>query len=247
MKKKIIALLLCGSMVFAPVSAYASDSMTLEELQEAYKELEKAYNKEIGKTDKKDSKKTSKDTMTEHFEADLSSGNYIAGKDIPVGTYNFTATSGNGNVSSTNLYSGGINSIMGSPADEYTQETYNNVSLDDDVVLSLGGDVVLHIVSDNASLSTMQARVIPDDAQTIDLTSGNYTSGTDFPAGTYNVVATSGNGNVSSDNLYEGGINEIMGTDGSAYTVESFNNVILDEGVILTVANVSIQLVPVGE
>lgn len=247
MKKRIIALLLCGSMVFAPVSAYASDSMTLEELQEAYKELEKAYNKGIGKTDKKDSKKASKDTMTEHFEADLSSGNYIAGKDIPVGTYNFTATSGNGNVSSTNLYSGGINSIMGSPADEYTQETYNNVSLDDDVVLSLGGDVVLHIVSDNASLSTMQARVIPDDAQTIDLTSGNYTSGTDFPAGTYNVVATSGNGNVSSDNLYEGGINEIMGTDGSAYTVESFNNVILDEGVILTVANVSVQLVPVGE
>lgn len=247
MKKKIIALLLCGSMVFAPVSAYASDSMTLEELQEAYKELEKAYNKEVGKTDKKDGKKASKDTMTEHFEADLSVGNYIAGKDIPVGTYNFTATSGNGNVSSTNLYSGGINSIMGSPADEYTQETYNNVSLDDDVVLSLGGDVVLHIVSDNASLSTMQARVIPDDAQTIDLTSGNYTSGTDFPAGTYNVIATSGTGNVSSDNLFDGGINEVMGTDGSAYTVESFNNVVLDEGVILTVANVSIQLVPVGE
>ena len=136
---------------------------------------------------------------------------------------------------------------MGSPADEYTQETYNNVSLDDDVVLSLGGDVVLHIVSDNASLSTMQARVIPDDAQTIDLASGNYTSGTDFPAGTYNVVATSGTGNVSSDNLFDGGINEVMGTDGSAYTVESFNNVVLDEGVILTVANVSIQLVPAGE
>lgn len=115
------------------------------------------------------------------------------------------------------------------------------------MVLSLGGDVVLHIVSDNASLSTMQARVIPDDAQTIDLTSGNYTSGTDFPAGTYNVVATSGTGNVSSDNLFDGGINEVMGTDGSAYTVESFNNVVLDEGVILTVSNVSIQLVPVGE
>ena len=247
MKKKMIALLLCSTMILAPSTAYASDSMTLEELQEAYKELEKAYNKEIGKTDKKDSKKASKDTMTEHFEADLSSGNYIAGKDIPVGTYNFTATSGNGNVSSTNLYSGGINSIMGTPADDYTQETYNNVSLDDDVVLSLGGDVVLHIVSENASLSTMQARVVPDDAQAIDLSSGNYTAGTDFPAGTYNIVATAGNGNVSSDNLYDGGINEIMGTDGSAYTVESFNNVILDEGVILTVANVSIQLVPVGE
>ena len=247
MKKKLIALLLCGAMVLAPSTAYASDSMSLEELQEAYKELEKAYNKKIEKTDKKDSSKASKDTMAEHFEADLSAGNYIAGKDIPVGTYNFTATSGNGNVSSTNLYSGGINSIMGTPADDYTQETYNNVSLDDDVVLSLGGDVVLHIVSENASLSTMQARVVPDDAQTIDLSSGNYTAGTDFPAGTYNVVATAGNGNVSSDNLYDGGINEIMGTDGSAYTVQSFNNVALDDGVVLTVANVSVQLVPVGE
>lgn len=45
MKKKLIALLLCGAMILAPSTAYASDSMSLEELQEAYKELEKAYNK----------------------------------------------------------------------------------------------------------------------------------------------------------------------------------------------------------
>ena len=239
MKKKMITLLLCGTMVLSPITTYAS---TMDTLKEAYNEIEK-----ITKNSKS---KTSKKTMTDHFEVDLGAGNYVAGKDIPVGTYNFTAVSGTGNVSSSNLYDGGINAVMGTPANDYTQETYNNVSLDDDVVLSLGGDIVLHIVSENASTSTIQTRVVPDDAQAIDLTAGHYTAGTDFPAGSYNVIATSGFGNVSSDNLYDGGLNEIMGIAGSDPTglsIESFSNLTLDEGVVLSIDGVSVQLVPVGE
>ena len=239
MKKKMITLLLCGTMVLSPITTYAS---TMDTLKEAYNEIEKIT--------KKSKSKTSKKTMTDHFEVDLGAGNYVAGKDIPVGTYNFTAVSGNGNVSSSNLYDGGINAVMGTPANDYTQETYNNVSLDDDVVLSLGGDIVLHIVSENASTSTIQTRVVPDDAQAIDLTAGHYTAVTDFPAGSYNVIATSGFGNVSSDNLYDGGLNEIMGIAGSDPTglsIESFSNLTLDEGVVLSIDGVSVQLVPVGE
>lgn len=239
MKKKMITLLLCGTMVLSPITTYAS---TMDTLKEAYNEIEKIT--------KKSKSKTSKKTMTDHFEVDLGAGNYVAGKDIPVGTYNFTAVSGTGNVSSSNLYDGGINAVMGTPANDYTQETYNNVSLDDDVVLSLGGDIVLHIVSENASTSTIQTRVVPDDAQAIDLTAGHYTAGTDFPAGSYNVIATSGFGNVSSDSLYDGGLNEIMGIAGSDPTglsIESFSNLTLDEGVVLSIDGVSVQLVPVGE
>ena len=239
MKKKMITLLLCGTMVLSPITTYAS---TMDTLKEAYNEIEKIT--------KKSKSKTSKKTMTDHFEVDLGAGNYVAGKDIPVGTYNFTAVSGTGNVSSSNLYDGGINAVMGTPANDYTQETYNNVSLDDDVVLSLGGDIVLHIVSENASTSTIQTRGVPDDAQAIDLTAGHYTAGTDFPAGSYNVIATSGFGNVSSDNLYDGGLNEIMGIAGSDPTglsIESFSNLTLDEGVVLSIDGVSVQLVPVGE
>ena len=239
MKKKMITLLLCGTMVLSPITTYAS---TMDTLKEAYNEIEKIT--------KKSKSKTSKKTMTDHFEVDLGAGNYVAGKDIPVGTYNFTAVSGTGNVSSSNLYDGGINAVMGTPANDYTQETYNTVSLDDDVVLSLGGDIVLHIVYENASTSTIQTRVVPDDAQAIDLTAGHYTAGTDFPAGSYNVIATSGFGNVSSDNLYDGGLNEIMGIAGSDPTglsIESFSNLTLDEGVVLSIDGVSVQLVPVGE
>lgn len=242
MKKKMIALLLCGTMLFAPVTTYASSSSAMDALKEAYKELEKST--------KNSKSKTSKETMTDHFEVDLGAGNYVAGKDIPVGTYNFTATSGTGNVNSSNLYNGGINAIMGTPANDYTEETYNNVSLDDDVVLSVNGNLVLHIVSENASTSTVQARVAPEDSQTIDLTSGHYTAGTDIPVGSYNVVATSGCGNVSSDNLYDGGINEIMGVSESApadLSIESFSNLVLEEGTALSVDGVSVQLVPVGE
>lgn len=241
MKKKITALLLCGAMLFTPVTAHAFSS-AMDALKEAYKGIEKAA--------KSAKPKTSKETMTDHFEVDLGAGNYVAGKDIPVGTYNFTAVSGTGNVNSSNLYSGGINAIMGTSADDYTEETYQNVSLSDDVVLSLSGNLVLHIVSENASTSTVEARVVSDDAQAIDLTSGHYTAGTDIPVGTYNVVATSGCGNVSSDNLYDSGINEIMGVAGSGlseFSVESFCNLTLDEGVVLTVDGVSVQLVPVGE
>ena len=64
------------------------------------------------------------------------------------------------------------------------------------------------------------------------------------------MVATSGCGNVSSDNLYDGGINEIMGVAESApadLSIESFSNLVLEEGTVLSVDGVSVQLVPVGE
>jgi hypothetical protein len=50
----------------------------------------------------------------------------------------------------------------------------------------------------------------------IELSSGHYTAGIDFPAGTYDIVAVSGGGNVSSSNMFSGGINAIMGVDTSS-------------------------------
>lgn len=182
---------------------------------------------------------------TEHFEVDLSAGNYVAGVDIPAGTYNLTATSGSGNVSSSNMYSGGLNEIMGSPADEYTQETFNNLSLPEGETLSLAGTVVLHIVSEDAQTGNMSSRVIGNEVQT-DLSAGNYTAGTDFPAGVYNIVSTGSSGNVSSDNMFDGGLNEVMGDGSDGFSVKQVNNVELPEGTVLTVSGASIQLVPVG-
>lgn len=79
----------------------------------------------------------------------------------------------------------------------------------------------------------------------IDLSAGNYTAGKDIPIGIYNITATSGTGNVSSSNMFDGGLNEVMGQEG--FGVTQFNNAVFTEGVTLTVSGTSIQLVPVGE
>jgi hypothetical protein len=185
---------------------------------------------------------------TGHWEGDLGAGNYTAGKDIPYGTYNLTAASGSGNVSSSNMYAGGLNEVMGSDtSDGYTQNTFNGLQMTDGVVLSVGGTVIIHLSSDDAQISNITGRVVEAEVQT-DLSAGNYTAGTDFPAGVYNIVATGSSGNVSSSNLYDGGLNEIMGTDTSdGMTVSQVNNVELPEGTTLTVSGTSVQLVPVGK
>lgn len=184
--------------------------------------------------------------VEEHYEIDLSAGNYTAGTDIPTGTYNLTATSGSGNVSSTNLYNGGLNEIMANPVDEYSSDSFNGLKLDSGVILRISNTVTLHLVSENANVAGVTARS-SDNATPIDLGAGNYTCGTDFPAGTYNIIATGGSGNVSSDNMYDGGLNEIMGTTNDGYSITQFNNAIFQDGNILTISGTTIQLIPVGE
>lgn len=185
---------------------------------------------------------------TEHYEVDLASGNYTAGKDIPVGTYNITATGGSGNVSSSNMYSGGLNEIMAYPAEDgYSVDAFNGLKMEDGVTLTLSGGVTLHLIAEDAEVSSVVGRTVAD-ATPIDLGAGNYTAGTDFPAGTYNVVSTGGSGNVSSDNMYSGGLNEIMANPAeSGYSISQYNNAVFEEGTVLTVSGTSVQLVPVGE
>lgn len=183
----------------------------------------------------------------EHFESDLSSGNYIAGKDLPAGTYNLTATGGSGNVSSSNMFDGGMNEVMGTPADEYTIETFNGLKLKDGDVLSLSGTIALHLVSDDALVSALKPREVSDTTP-VDLQPGNYTAGTDFPSGYYNIVATGNSGNVNTigESLDEFYVNEILGIEEDGYTIHQFNNAHLADGTQLQLGT-SVQLVPVGE
>ena len=187
----------------------------------------------------------SSEPATEHFEADLTSGNYIAGVDIPAGTYNLTATSGSGNVHSSNMYSGGLNETMGTPADDFYTETFSNLKLPEGETLSLSSTLTLHIVSEDAQTGNMKSRTVGSEVQT-DLSSGNYIAGTDFPAGVYNIVSTGSTGNVSSDNMYDGGLNEILGDGSDGYSIKQANNIVLPEGTTLTISGTSVQLVPVG-
>ena len=184
------------------------------------------------------------------FEQEFSSGNYTAGIDFPAGTYDIVAVSGGGNVSSSNAFSGGINAVMGTEdqnemVDMYEQE-YSNIDLPEGVVLSISG-VTVRLTCDDASGAPLTPRD-QEITETVELGNGNFVAGEDFPAGVYNIVAVSGGGNVSSSNLYDGGINAIMGTEDQNELMDmyepEYKNIDLPEGTTLTIDGVQVQLVP---
>ena len=176
------------------------------------------------------------------YDAELGSGHYTAGIDFPAGTYNLTAVKGGGNVSSDNAYSGGINAIMGVEDDDFYQKEYANISLPYGTQLSING-VVLQIHSEAASGAPLTPREQPN-TEEVKLGNGNFVAGTDFPAGVYNVVAVSGGGNVSSDNIYSGGLNAIMGTKNDDFYIKEYKNIEFPSGTTLTIDGVKIKLVP---
>lgn len=199
------------------------------------------------KTDEKENNASKESPKVEEnigaFDIELGSGHYEAGVDIPKGTYTLTAISGTGNVSSSNMYSGGLNEMMGVDNESYIP-VFNNMKMNKGVVLSISGGVRLALHSDSVDLNDVKARNVLTD-QPISLGSGNYVAGTDFEAGVYNVVAVSGSGNVSSDNMFNGGINAIMGiSDLSLYETE-YKNITFKKGTELTISGVQINLIPV--
>lgn len=83
------------------------------------------------------------------------------------------------------------------------------------------------------------------------LSNGNYIAGDDFPAGTYDVVAVSGRGNVISDNFLDGGINAMIGAindEFSEYYSREYKNIKFEFGtklqIIGAIGEFSIKLVP---
>ena len=184
------------------------------------------------------------------FEQEFSSGNYTASIDFLVGKYDIVAVSGGGNVSSSNAFDGGINAVMGTEdknelMDMYEQE-YSNIDLPDGTTLSISG-VTVRLTCDAASGAPLTPRnqVI---TETVDLGNGNFVAGEDFPAGVYNIVAVSGAGNVSSDNMFNGGLNAMMGTEEENQIMDmyeqEYKNIDLPDGTTLTISGVQIQLVP---
>lgn len=186
------------------------------------------------------------DTPTEETKEpvtfELSSGNYTAGIDYPSGKYNITALSGSGNVISDNMFDGGINAMMGTEDDELFEKEYKNIKLTEGTVLSVSGGVKIRIDCEKPE-SGVVARE-QTNTETISLSNGNFVSGEDFPAGVYDVVATDGSGNVMTDNMYEGGLNAIMGVNDDSFSEKEYKNINLPEGVTLTISGVDINLVP---
>lgn len=96
------------------------------------------------------------------------------------------------------------------------------------------------IVQDN-SKKEEEEKQAELDAQSVTLANGYFLVGTDIPAGTYNIEATSGGGNVISN---DGTINAIMGVANDGFYQKEYNNIPLREGATLTVLDVTIKLTP---
>lgn len=83
------------------------------------------------------------------------------------------------------------------------------------------------------------------EAKTVTLGNGNFEAGVDFEAGSYDIIAISGGGNVISSNMFDGGINAVMGVDQSFdFYEKEYKNIKLPQGTTLKVDGVEIKLVP---
>lgn len=193
--------------------------------------------------DVKENNDVKEEAKTEPFETNLKAGYYTVGVDIPAGTYAFTAVEGSGNVNSSNMYSGGLNEIMAAQADEYSISEFKNAKMEKGVTLNLSGTIELKISCDSASVSEMEGRNNPL-TEEVQLGSGNYVAGIDFPAGEYDVVAVDGSGNVNSSNMYSGGLNEIFSTATDGFSISEYKNAQMEEGVELSISSCTVKLVP---
>lgn len=192
-----------------------------------------------------DAEATTAETVTlEPFDIELSAGHYAAGIDFPAGTYSITCSSGTGNVSSTNMYDGGLNEIMSTDtSDGYSIDSFNNASFEDGDVLSVSSTAVIKLSSDGVDKNSLSTRT-PSGTE-IELSSGNFVAGTDFEPGVYVITCVSGTGNVSSDNMYDGGLNEVMSTDTSdGFGITTYTNAVFEEGTKLTISGCTLKLTP---
>lgn len=179
-------------------------------------------------------------------EYTLSDGYYTAGIDLPVGKCNLTAVSGDGNVSSSNLLSGGINAMFGvdkSGTGLYTS-SFTGLKMDKKVVLHISGGLTIKITY-TAITDSFVGRTA-NESKAVTLTDGNYDAGTDFPEGVYTIKAVSGKGNISSSNLIQGGVNEMFGIDDTGMYTAEVKHVSLPKGTTLTISGgLTIKLIPV--
>ena len=176
---------------------------------------------------------------------ELGNGHYTAGIDLPIGRCNVYAVSGGGNVSSSNMFSGGMNEMFGIDDGEgwYT-ESFTGLKMDKNVVLDVSGGVIIRLEYTNISKG-YSGRTYHEE-EGFDLGAGNYVAGEDFPAGTYRITASYGTGNLSSSNIFDGGVNEMFGIDdGYGWYSDRIENVELPKGEELEVSGgLGVRMVP---
>lgn len=101
-------------------------------------------------------------------------------------------------------------------------------------------------IEKNTDIEETTPEVTPTkDIEVKEFGSGNYTCGIDFEPGKYNIVATEGSsGNVTTSNIFSGGVNAIMGLD-SSWAEKEIKNIEFKDKMTLEIRGITINLVPV--
>lgn len=208
-------------------------------------EVKQEEQKEVIPEESEQEPETEDDFSDVPMEYELTAGYYTAGIDIPAGKCNVIAVEGTGNLSSSNMFSGGVNEMFGiDDGTGFYTESFNGLKLPEKATLSTNGGLVIKL-----EYTTIESRPTGrtyDESAAIELSNGNYTAGSDFPEGIYNIEAVSGSGNLSSSNIFDGGVNEMFGVDdGSGFYNDKIQNITLSEGVELTVSGgLAVKLIP---
>lgn len=95
-----------------------------------------------------------------------------------------------------------------------------------------------------AATEKKRAEVKAKLAKSFNLSNGRYTAGKDFPAGVYDLFAIKGGGNVSSDNMFDGGINAVMGIADDGFYQKTYRGIDLPDGTEINIDAVTINFVP---
>lgn len=196
-----------------------------------------------GQDTQKSTEVVSSQVQTGAVEFDLTAGHYVVGVDIPAGEYNLKAEENSGRVVVSSMYDNGVTIDMTTKKDDLGKKTFTNLKLAAPMVLSVTGELEVELTSKNATLQPFKKVEIV--GKEVTLKPGVYTVGKDIVPGTYDVVAVSGTGNVSSSNMFEGGISEVFTANDKDYGIEKFSNLTLEKGAEFRIDDgATIKLVP---
>lgn len=180
----------------------------------------------------------------------LDNGYYTIGVDIPAGICEIYATGGVGSI----LYSAdGTIETYSAVDDDLNQSLVSGAYVENEIIdYTLKEGHTIHIsgaVRAKVEYSEVHSGCTGreyDTENTITLTSGSHTAGTDFEPGVYTITATEGNGSLYSSNADMLGVNELFGVfDGTETYVPKSVHVTFNEGDVLEVTDVTIELLKV--
>ena len=192
-------------------------------------------NTEEKEKEQKEREEEQSEVKVEAYSTELTAGYYTGGVQLPIGKYNISLISGSGNVFSDT----GLNEIFDSDT-SFGIDKYNNFRLSAGDILNISGNLKLKLECEEADMSTL-SELDNSSAEEIELETGNYIAGEDFPVGTYDIVRSQGDGNVFVD---EGLIvNEMIGAD-ETYYIKQFKNCTFTEGTTIELSGVSVKLIP---